>query len=62
MRLVNMGVPTYNIAAAVSLIIARRLCERCKAVHDVPQEVLLEAGCKQADLNGMKIYKPVGCD
>ena len=34
-RLANMGVPAYNIASAISLIIAqrlaRKLCEHCKA-------------------------------
>ena len=34
-RLLNMGVPAFNIASSVSLIIAqrlaRRLCEECKA-------------------------------
>jgi type IV pilus assembly protein PilB len=66
MRLVNMGVPAHNITPAVSLIVAqrlaRRLCGSCKAVHDLPQEALLEAGFKHAKLDSMKIYKPVGCD
>ncbi|HEX2239002.1 MAG TPA: hypothetical protein VHJ19_11915 [Gammaproteobacteria bacterium] len=66
MRLVNMGVPAHNITPTVSLIVAqrlaRRLCGSCKAVHDLPQEALLEAGFKQAKLDSMKIYKPVGCD
>ncbi|MGH8501847.1 MAG: type IV-A pilus assembly ATPase PilB [Gammaproteobacteria bacterium] len=65
-RLANMGVPTYNIASAVSLIIAqrlaRRLCEHCKAEDQVPREVLLEAGFKEAELDGIKIYRAVGCD
>jgi type IV pilus assembly protein PilB len=66
MRLANMGVPPYNVASALSLIIAQRLtrglCGRCKTVHDVPQEVLLKAGIKEADLTGIKIYKPLGFD
>jgi type IV pilus assembly protein PilB len=66
MRLANMGVPPYNVASALSLIIAQRLtrglCGRCKTVHDVPQEVYLKAGIKEAELTGIKIYKPVGFD
>ena len=66
MRLANMGVPAYNIASAVSLIIAqrlaRRLCEHCKAEDNVPREVLLEAGFAESGLDGIKIYKAVGCD
>jgi type IV pilus assembly protein PilB len=65
-RLANMGVPPYNIASAVSLIIAqrlaRKLCDRCKAVNDVPREVLLEAGFAEDEVGNMRIYKAVGCD
>jgi type IV pilus assembly protein PilB len=66
MRLAKMGVPPYNVASALSLIVAQRLtrglCGRCKTVHDVPQEVLLKAGIKEAELTGIKIPKPVGVD
>lgn len=66
-RLVQMGVPPFNIANAVNLIIAqrlaRRLCNNCKAVIDIPREALLEEGFSEADVTaGIKIYKPVGCD
>ena len=66
-RLVQMGVPPFNIATAVNLIIAqrlaRRLCGHCKAVVNIPREALLEAGFTEADVNtGIKIYGPVGCD
>ena len=65
-RLVNMGVPPYNIASAVSLIIAqrlaRRLCESCKQPADIPKEALLEEGFTEADIaKGFTVYKPIGC-
>jgi type IV pilus assembly protein PilB len=64
-RLVNMGVPAYNIASSVSLIIAqrlaRRLCEHCKAIDDVPREALIEEGFAESEVDKLKIYKPVGC-
>ena len=65
-RLANMGVPPYNIASAVSLIIAqrlsRRLCEHCKQPHDVPKEALLEEGFTEENIaKGFTVYKPVGC-
>ena len=64
-RLANMGVPAYNIASAVSLIIAqrlgRRLCEHCKAIDNVPREALLEEGFKKGELADLRIYKAVGC-
>ena len=66
-RLVQMGVPPFNIANAVNLIIAqrlaRRLCNNCKAVIDIPRVALIEEGFTEADVNaGIKIYGPVGCD
>jgi type IV pilus assembly protein PilB len=66
-RLMNMGVPAFNIATSVNLIIAqrlgRRLCEECKTLDDLPKEVLVSEGFTKADLTkGIKIYKAVGCD
>jgi len=66
-RLINMGVPPFNIASAVNLIIAqrlaRRLCEHCKAEEKIPEKVLLEEGYTPEDISGgMTMYKAVGCD
>ena len=65
-RLVNMGVAPFNIASAVSLIIAqrlaRRLCKHCKTPLDIPKEALLKEGFKEEDLNDIALYKAVGCD
>jgi len=65
-RLLNMGVPPFNIAASVILItaqrLARRLCENCKAPADFPREALLRAGYRSEELDGSwKPYKAVGC-
>ena len=67
-RLSNMGVPSYNIASSVTLIIAqrlgRRLCEHCKTAHDVPKEALLEEGFVEDETDRIKVFKanPEGCD
>ncbi len=65
-RLANMGIPPYNIASSVNLIIAqrlaRRLCSNCKKAVDVPKEALLEEGFKEEEISEMKIYGAVGCD
>ncbi|WP_151173423.1 type IV-A pilus assembly ATPase PilB [Pseudoalteromonas ruthenica] len=65
-RLMNMGVPSYNIASSVSLIIAqrlaRRLCKHCKEPEQLPQEELIKQGFTQEQLNDLTVYKPVGCD
>jgi type IV pilus assembly protein PilB len=65
-RLANMGVPSFNIATSVSLIIAqrlaRRLCSQCKQPADLPKEVLLDAGLTQEQIEHAEIYKPIGCE
>jgi type IV pilus assembly protein PilB len=66
-RLANMGVPPYNIASSVLLImaqrLARRLCEHCKAEDTSPEEALVEEGFTREEVRaGLKIYKPVGCN
>ncbi len=65
-RLANMGVPSYNIASSVSLIIAqrlgRKLCDHCKATHDVPRDVLLAEGFAEGEIGSFPIYRAVGCD
>ncbi|HUX83383.1 MAG TPA: type IV-A pilus assembly ATPase PilB [Halothiobacillus sp.] len=66
-RLMNMGVPAYNIASSVNLIIAqrlaRRLCNICKKVDQVPEEELLREGFNPDDVHaGLKIFKAIGCD
>lgn len=66
-RMMNMGVPAFNIATSVSLIIAqrlgRRLCNACKQPWDVPGETLLAEGFTQAQIDtGFTLYHPKGCD
>ncbi len=66
-RLANMGVPPYNIASSVNLIIAqrlaRKLCPHCKTPIEVPKEALVKEGFKKEDVaKGIKIFGPVGCD
>ena len=65
-RLLNMGVPAFNIAASVTLIIAqrlaRRLCSHCAEPETtVPQEALLELGFTTDQLSSATIKQPAGC-
>ncbi|NWK82001.1 type IV-A pilus assembly ATPase PilB [Acinetobacter sp. SwsAc4] len=66
-RLRNMGVPSFNIATSVNLVIAqrlaRRLCSQCKAPVDVPKQSLLELGFTEQDLANpdLQIFQPIGC-
>ena len=65
-RLMNMGIPTFNIASSVLLITAQRLARRlctCKQIIDVPPEALLNAGYTEEDLDGSwQLYGPAGCE
>jgi len=63
-RLMNMGVPTYNITSAVNLVIAQRLVRTlhtCKKPDELPREALLQAGFDKNELGELKLFKPVGC-
>ncbi len=67
-RLMNMGVPAYNIASTLSLIIAqrlaRKLCSYCKAPAEIPRPELIKQGfsVEQIDKPGFQIFRAVGCD
>jgi type IV pilus assembly protein PilB len=63
-RLMNMGVPTYNITAAIDLVMAQRLIRKlhkCKIKDDLPKEALLRAGFEESEIKDLTIYKPNGC-
>lgn len=64
-RLRNMGVPSFNIATSVSLIIAqrlaRRLCPECTVPAELPHETMVEAGFSEEQIATATINKPVGC-
>ncbi len=65
-RLVNMGVPSYNIVSTVHLILAQRLgrtLHKCKKREEVPEEALLKMGFSDEEVaEGLKIYQANGCD
>ncbi|WP_166420939.1 type IV-A pilus assembly ATPase PilB [Pseudoalteromonas sp. Z1A8] len=65
-RLLNMGVPAYNVASSISLIIAqrlaRRLCPKCKTPEQLPSEELTRQGFSTKQIEEMTLYTPKGCD
>lgn len=65
-RLLNMGVPPFNLATSVSLIIAqrlaRRLCTHCAEPADLPRETLLAEGFSEEQLDDMNLMTAKGCD
>lgn len=64
-RLANMGIPSYNIASSVNLIIAqrlaRRLCSHCKIKEDLPEKVLLDLGLNQQEVQSITLFSARGC-
>jgi len=67
-RLLNMGVPAFNVATSVNLImaqrLARRLCTKCRRpADDIPDHILTEEGFDTCGIPREKItlYHPVGC-
>jgi type IV pilus assembly protein PilB len=65
-RLLNMGVPSYNVASSVSIIIAqrlaRRLCTQCKTEEAIPATELINQGFPQEKIGQFTLFKPVGCE
>ncbi len=65
-RLMNMGIPTFNIASSILLVTAQRLVRRlctCKKPVDAPIETLLNAGFLETDIDGTwTLQGPAGCD
>jgi len=66
-RLVDIGIPPFMLASAVTMVLsqrlARKLCVHCKVeVPKPPQEELIALGFKEKDFeNNFVIYGPKGC-
>jgi len=69
-RLLNMGVPTFNVATTVSLIIAqrlaRRLCSHCKSPMDpLPADIMAQEGLSEDKIgipaSEWQLFKANGC-
>jgi len=65
-RLMNMGVAPFNIASSVIMITAQRLARRlcsCKEPADISEDVLIEAGMPEDELDGSwQPFRAVGCE
>ncbi len=66
MRLMNMGIPPYNLAGSLKIVIAQRLvrilCDRCKQKETISDEALLIEGFLKNEIGTFDVYGPVGCD
>ncbi len=65
-RLMNMGIPSYNLASSLTIVIAqrlvRKLCEFCKQKDDISEEVFIAEGFKKEEYGTFQIYAPGTCD
>jgi len=65
-RLVDIGIPSYMVSAAVTMVLsqrlARKLCQKCKAlVNKINPDELEAMGFPKDEIPDLKIYKPKGC-
>jgi len=64
-RLRNMGVPAFNLATSINLIVAQRLARRlcaCKVQLDLPKAAIIEKGFTEEEVEeGFDIFGPKGC-
>ncbi len=66
-RLVDIGIPPFMLASAITMVqsqrLARRLCAKCKNIIslDFNNEELLGMGFKEESLQDLKIHGPKGC-
>jgi type IV pilus assembly protein PilB len=65
-RLIDIGVPDYMVASAVSMILAqrllRRLCQKCKTpIEKISPRLLEEAGFDPSEDSTIKLYYGKGC-
>lgn len=65
-RMINMGIPAYNLATSVTLVIAQRLarllCKHCKNPAKIPENALLELGFSPDEITSLQLFEPKGCD
>jgi len=65
-RLIDMGVPSFNVSAALVLCTAQRLlrkiCPSCKQpMNKLPANKLIEAGFSQDEVATLQLYEGRGC-
>ncbi|MEJ2688902.1 MAG: type IV-A pilus assembly ATPase PilB [Deltaproteobacteria bacterium] len=65
-RLVDIGIPPFMVASAVTMVLsqrlARRLCVKCKKLIEKPEpEELMSVGFKEEEFEGLTVHRPVGC-
>ena len=64
-RLVDMGLKPFLVASSIQAVMAqrliRRLCNACKVPFEPAQSDLRAVGLTGEDVEGVTLYRPVGC-
>jgi type IV pilus assembly protein PilB len=64
-RLVDIGIPSYMLASALTMVLSqrliRRLCPKCKAVKNHDPKELEGVGFSKEEIPNLKIYGAQGC-
>ncbi|MBT9439655.1 MAG: type IV-A pilus assembly ATPase PilB, partial [Desulfobacterales bacterium] len=65
-RLVDIGIPSYMLSSAVTMVLSqrltRKLCRNCKAlVNKTDHDELESMGFSKKEIPNLKIYGPKGC-
>ncbi len=64
-RLINMGIEPLLVSTSVILVVAQRLarkiCQNCKAEHEVSETALLKMGFPADKIKDVKCYMGMGC-
>jgi type IV pilus assembly protein PilB len=54
--------PKTLVSLIIAQRLARRLCDKCKEVKDIPREALVQEGFDTKDIeSGLSIFGPIGC-
>ncbi|MDH4318974.1 MAG: type IV-A pilus assembly ATPase PilB, partial [Desulfobulbaceae bacterium] len=66
-RMVDIGIPPYLLASALTMILAqrlgRKLCQKCKIPADHSREYLLSVGFSEEEIDeGLVLYSAKGCN
>jgi type IV pilus assembly protein PilB len=64
-RLLNMGIEPFLVTSAVNLILAqrlaRKLCQECKKLVQVPAQALTDIGVQPDEIGSFEVFEPAGC-
>ena len=64
-RLIDLGLPPFLVASAVQAIMAqrlvRKLCKKCRRPHVYSEDELRAVGLRPEDVEGVTLYRAVGC-